>query len=286
MKQHSYKEAPMPFTHTLGRAIAVASIVALTGPLAPSAYAQSSETLTIAVANSLKDAFRKIVPLFEARNRDVNVRVIYAQSKTLLKQIEEGAPVDVFIPSAYEELDQLEQKKLIIQDTKQVYARTALVLITNTAFPATIGSIRDLETLPVRHIAIGDPATSTVGKDAVQFLKYRNLEPRLKSRYLYGEHSKAVLDLVSKGEAELGLVYRTDATPVKRVRIIDAAPAESHRPITYGVAAPWTSENVSRVRDFVAFLLSEPIQAELKKFGFDQEVSDIGSAQRQEEVKP
>lgn len=275
----------MPFAHLLRRAIAVATIVVFIGPLASPAHAQSSETLTIAISNSLKDVFRKIVPLFEARNRDVNVRVIYAQPKTLLKQIEEGAPVDVYIPSAFEELDQLEQKKLIIQETKQVYARTALVLITNAAFPATIGSIRDLEALPVRHLAIGDPATSSVGKDAVQFLKYRNLETRLKSQYLYGEHSKAVLDLVSKGEAELGLVYRTDAVPVKRVRIIDAAPAESHKPIIYGLAAPWTSENVFRVRDFIAFLQSEPIQTELKKFGFDQEVSDISEVERQE-VKP
>jgi molybdate transport system substrate-binding protein len=275
----------MLFTHALGRALAVASIVAFTVALAPAAYAQSSETFTIAVANSLKDVFRKIVPLFETQDRDVNVRVIYAQSKTLLKQIEEGAPVDLFVPSSYEELDQLEQKKLIVQDTKQIYARTALVLVTNTAFPATINSISDLETLPVRHIAIGDPTTSAVGRDAVHFLKYRNLEPRLKSSYLLGEHSKAVLDLVSKGEAELGLVYRADAIPVKRVRIIDAAPAESHKPIRYGVAAPWTSENVFRVRDFIAFLLSEPVQAELKKFGFDQEVSDV-SVVEQQEVKP
>lgn len=274
----------MTFPHALGRALAVASIVAITATQAPSAYAQSSETFTIAVSNSLKDVFRKILPLFEAQNRDVNVRVIYAQSKTLLKQIEEGAPVDVFLPSVYEELDQLEQKKLIISDTKQVYARTSLVLITNAAFPATVASLQELESLPVRHIAIGDP-TSTVGKDAVQFLKYRKLEPRLRSHYLYGEHSKAVLDLVSKGEAELGLVYRTDAIPVKRVRIVDTAPADSHRPIAYGLAAPWTSENVSRVKDFVAFLLSDPIQAELKQYGFDRGVSDVGYAQRQE-VKP
>lgn len=276
----------MLFTHALRRALAVAGIVAFTPTLAPAAHAQSSETFTIAVSSNLKDVFRKILPLFEAQDRDVNVRVIYAQSKTLLKQIEEGAPVDVFVPSSYEELDQLEQKNLILQDTKQVYARTSLVLITNTAFPATIGSIQDLETMPVRYLAIGDPTTSTVGKDAVQFLKNRKLEPRLKSHYLLGEHSKAVLDLVSKGEAELGLVYRADAVPVKRVRIIDAASADSHRPIPYGLAAPWTSENVFRVRDFTAFLLSDRIQTELKKYGFEQEVLDGGSTQRQEEGKP
>jgi molybdate transport system substrate-binding protein len=274
----------MTFGYALPRALAFVSMIVFSGILAPSAHAQS-ETLTVAVSNSLKDVFRKLLPLFEAQHRDLNVRVIYAQPKTLLKQIEEGAPVDVFVPSGPEELDRLERKGLILEDTKHVYGRTSLVLITNTAFPASIDSIQDLETKPVRHIAIGDPVTSSVGKDAVQFLKRRNLEPRLAGHYLYGEHSRAVLDLVAKGEAELGLVYRTDAIPVKKVRIVDAAPADSHRPMTYRVAAPWTAQNLSGVQDFVSFLLSAPIQAELKQYGYEQSAPEVGYAQR-EEVKP
>jgi molybdate transport system substrate-binding protein len=240
------------------------------------------EILTIAAANSLKDVFRKVLPLFETQNREVNVRVIYGPSKTLLKQIEQGAPVDVFLPSLPEEIDQLEERGLVAHDTRQVYARTSLVLITNTAFPAPIGSVQDLHSIPVRHFAIGDPKTSAVGKDTVQFLKSSQLESRLKSQFIFGEHSRAVLDLVAKGEAELGVVYRTDAVAAKRVRIVDTVPANSHKPITYGAAVVWTAQNISGARDFVAFLLSAPIQDELKQFGFEQAVSDVSFTQRQE----
>ena len=107
------------------------------------AHAQP-ETLTIAAANSVRDALRKILPLFEAEHPGINVRVIYGPSQTLRKQIEEGAPVDVFLPSLFEEIEQLEKKDLVIQGTKRVYAGTSLVLITGAILPAPIRSIQDL----------------------------------------------------------------------------------------------------------------------------------------------
>lgn len=251
---------------------------------APPAQAQP-ETLTIAAANSVKDALRKVLPIFEAQHKEVAVRVIYGPSQTLRKQIEEGAPIDAFLPSLFEEIDQLEKKGLVIQGTKRVYAGTSLVLITGTILPAPIASIQDLHTVPVRRIAIGDPKTSSVGKVAAQFLKYSKLEPKLKSQYVLGEHSRAVLDLVAKGEAELGIVYRTDAVADEHVRILDTAPADSHTPVRYGVAAVWTAKNISGAGDFIEFLLSSPIQAQLKQYGFDQAIAEVGFAQRQE-VQP
>ena len=249
-------------------------------------FAQAQpETFTIAAANSVKDALRKILPLFEAEHPEITVRVIYGPSQTLRKQIEEGAPVDVYLPSLFEEIDQLDQKGLVIQGTKRVYAGTSLVLITGTTLPAPIRSIEDLRTVPVRRIAIGDPKSSSVGKVAAQFLKYSKLEPALKSQYVFGEHSRAVLDLVAKGEAEIGVVYRTDAVTEDRVRILDTAPAESHNPVRYGVAVVWTARNISGAADFIQFMLSARIQAQLKQFGFDQAVSDVGYATTQE-VKP
>ncbi|HET8720911.1 MAG TPA: molybdate ABC transporter substrate-binding protein [Nitrospira sp.] len=254
--------------------------------LLPASQAQAQpETFTIAAANSVKDALRKVLPLFEAQHPEINVRVIYGPSQTLRKQIEEGAPVDVFLPSLFEEIDQLEKKGLVIQGTKRVYAGTSLVLITGTTLPAPIRSIEDLRTVPIRRIAIGDPKTSSVGKVAAQFLKFTKLEPALKSQYVFGEHSRAVLDLVSKGEAEIGVVYRTDAVADDHIRILDTAPAESHNPVRYGVAVVWTARNISGAGDFIQFILSAPIQAQLKQFGFDQVVSDVGFA-KPLEVKP
>lgn len=259
-------------------------LVIMTLTPAPSVHAQE-ETLTIAAANSVKDTLRKILPIFESQHRETTVRVIYGPSQTLRKQIEEGAPVDVFLPSLSEEIDQLEQKGLVIQGTSRIYAGTSLVLITGTVLPAPIGSIQELRTIPVRRIAIGDPKTSSVGKVAVQFLKYSKLEPLLKSQFVYGEHSRAVLDLVSKGEAEIGIVYRTDAVIDEHVRILDTVPAESHAPVRYGIAAVWTAKNISAAGDFIEFLLSAPIQTQLKQYGFDQTASETGLVQRRE-VKP
>jgi len=99
------------------------------------------ETLTIAAANSLKDALRTLLPAFESQHSGVTVRVIYGPSQSLRKQIEEGAPVDVFLPSLSEEIDQLDKKGLIIQGTKRIYAGTSLVLITGPVLPAPIRSI-------------------------------------------------------------------------------------------------------------------------------------------------
>ena len=247
----------------------------------PLAYAQP-ETLTIAAANSVKDALRKVLPLFEGQHREINVRVIYGPSQTLRKQIEEGAPIDIFLPSLFEEIEQLEAKGLVIQGTKRIYASTSLVLITGTTLPAPIASIQDLRTIPIRRLAIGDPSVSSVGKVTSQFLKYSKLEPLLKSHYVLGEHSRAVLDLVAKGEAEIGIVYRTDAVADNHVRILDTASAESHTPVHYGVAAVWTAKNISGAGDFIEFLLTPQIQAQLKEHGFDQATPDVGVVQRRE----
>jgi molybdate transport system substrate-binding protein len=240
------------------------------------------ETLTIAAANSLRDALRKLLPAFESQHPEVTVRVIYGPSQSLRKQIEEGAPVDVFLPSLSEEIDQLENKGLVIQGTKRIYAGTSLVLITGPVLPAPVRSIEDLHSIPVRRIAVGDPKTSSVGKVAAQFLKFSKLDPKLKSQYVYGEHSRAVVDLVAKGEAEIGVVYRTDAITDSHVRILDTAPAESHSPIHYGVAIVWTARNISGAGDFIEFLLSSWSQDELKKYGFDQVGEKLGLVKRQE----
>ncbi|HKR79211.1 MAG TPA: molybdate ABC transporter substrate-binding protein [Nitrospira sp.] len=252
---------------------------------APDRVFAQPETLTIAAANSLKDALRKLLPLFESQHPEINVRIIYGPSQSLRKQIEEGAPVDVFLPSLSEEIDQLASKGLIIDGSKRIYAGTSLVLITGPVLPAPARSIEDLHTIPVRRIAVGDPKTSSVGKVAAQFLKYSKLDPKLKSQYVYGEHSRAVLDLVAKGEAEIGVVYRTDAVTDSHVRILDTAPVESHSPIHYGVAIVWTARNITAAGDFIEFLLSAGTQDELKKYGFDQVGQKIGFV-RPQEVKP
>ncbi|MCC2642781.1 MAG: modA3, partial [Nitrospira sp.] len=97
--------------------------------------------------------------------------------------------------------------------------------------------------------------------------------------------SRAVLDLVAKGEADLGVVYRTDAVSNAKVRVLDTAPVESHTPVRYGVATVWTAKNISGAADFIKYLLAPQTQALLQEYGFDRVSPDVGVAERQE-VKP
>jgi molybdate transport system substrate-binding protein len=261
--------------------VLLCALVAALG-MVPPVYAEPSETLTIAAANSLKEFLRKVLPIFEAQHRNLNIRVVYGGSPALRDQIEQGAPVDLFLPSLLEEIEELERKGLVITGTKRVYAKTSLVLVTGTTVPAPVGSFSDLGKVPVRRIALGDPKTSAVGKVAAQFLKYSRLDDRLRSQYMYGEHSRAVLDLVKNGEAELGLVYRTDAMSTDKVRIIDEAPAGSHTPVQYGLAVVWTARSISWAREFVDFMLTPQVQGVLQEYGFDRTSSDLGLVKRQE----
>lgn len=232
------------------------------------ALAEPPSTLTIAAANSLREALKEVLPLFEAQHKDIAVRVVYGPSQSLREQIEEGAPADVYLPSSTEELDRLAAKGLLVGEPT-IYGSTPLVLIAANTPSVPISSIRDLRNKEIRRIAIGDPKTSSVGKFAAEFLAGTKLDQELRKRIVYGEHSGAVLNLVATGEADVGLVYRTDAAHHPHVHIVAETPPGSHRPIIYGLAAVWTAKTLRVTREFAAFMLSAPVQALLQKHGFD-----------------
>ncbi|WP_447983543.1 molybdate ABC transporter substrate-binding protein [Nitrospira sp. Nam74] len=244
------------------------------------AHAEHPQTFTIAAANSLKDALRTILPIFEKEQGNVEVRVVWGPSQTLRDQIQQGAPIDVFLPSSIEEINVLEAKGLTLPGTKHVYAKTTLALITQSALPTKVATLEDLSKAEVRRIALGNPKTSSVGKFAAEALKKTGLDDRLKSRYVYGEHSGAVLDLVAAGEAEVGLVYRTDAIRNKKIAILAELSPESHAPILYGLGTVWTSKHPLLARRFHEFIMSSAIQDILKTYGFDRASPQSHTAKR------
>ena len=258
----------------------VVATLALAGIETRPSYAEPPQTLTIAAANSLKDSLRVILPLFEKEQGNVNVRVVWGPSQILRDQIQQGAPIDVFLPSSIEEIDALETKGLTLPGTKHVYAQTALVLITQSALPAKVSSLHDLAQSAVRRIALGNPKTSSVGKFAAEALKTTRLTESVKSRYVYGDHSGAVLDLVAAGEAEVGLVYRTDAIRHKKVQILMEFPPNTHTPILYGLGTVWTSKHPSLAQRFHEFMVSPTIQEILKSYGFDRPSSELNTVNR------
>lgn len=229
-----------------------------------------ADTLTIGAAHSVKAPLEQILPMFE-REHGATVHVVYGPSHTLRRQIEKGAPIDVFLPDAVEEVEQLNKKGLTLNGGPRVFAQTSLVLVMATASTATAISFR--EALPNRstRLALGDPKTSALGALTARALAKADPAHRIGFHPLHAEHSEEIMNLIHTGKADAGIVYRVDAINNGQVRIIDETPAGVHTPVRFGHAVVWTCRESSRdVADaFFDFLLTPRIQKLLLQYGFE-----------------
>jgi molybdate transport system substrate-binding protein len=212
----------------------------------------------------MKDALTAI-----ARNyRAAHVRFNFAASGTLQRQIENGAPVDVFISAAEKNMNELQAQNLIERNTRRDFARNRLVLIVPKNSKLKIHAFADLKKREVARVAIGAPASVPAGKYAQQLLTKIGLWPMVEKKAVRAKDVRAVLTQVEQGNVDAGIVYRTDAMVSRNVRVVSVAPEHLHAPIRYPVAVIAASKNKSAARKFVAYLGSTPSRQVLQRFGF------------------
>lgn len=229
-----------------------------------------AETLTVGADNSLKAPLQEILPIFE-KEYGVTVHVEYGPSNMLRRQIEQGAPIDVFL-SAAEDIETLQKKGLTPNGGLQTYAQTSLVLIMSTTSHALEVSFHDALANRTTRVALRDPQTSSLGSVTARVLT--NLDPAYKNRLnlLYAQDNEDLVNLVHIGKADVGIVYRVDAIHKSgQVRIIDEPPAGTYTPVRFGEAVVWTCRQTSQTvaKGFVDFMASPRIQKLLLKYGFD-----------------
>lgn len=248
--------------------MAMAIVGGLAGVVA-TAEGVKAGSMTIGADHSLKPAFREIVPMFE-REYGATVRIVYGPSTTLRRQIEKGAPIDVFF-AAVEEIEKLGRKGLTLNGGLGVCAQTSLVLVMSAASPATSISFGEVLSNRATRIALGDPKTSALGEITARALT--KLDPAHKNRFqfLHAEHSEEIVKLVHAGKADVGIVYRVDAINSRQVRIIDETPTGAYTPVQFGYAVVWTrrEEALDVTRQFLDFMMSRRIQMLLLQYGFD-----------------
>ena len=253
--------------------IAIAGVAAILGIGDPAL----AESLTVGAPPSLRPALSEILPMFE-REYGAAVQIAYTPSKTLLRQIEKGAPIDVFLSAGVEEVEYLHKKGLILNGRPRIYAQTSLVLVMSSDSQGTLVSLRDA--LPNRtvRIALGDPQTSSLGDVTARALT--KLYPTYKNRpnILYAPHSEDIMNLIRTGKADLGLVYRVDSINSGHVRISDEDPIGAHLPIQFGQAVVSTCRPSLRTaaERFSDFLMTPRIQKLMVKYGFDSAPMPIG----------
>jgi molybdate transport system substrate-binding protein len=235
----------------------------------PEITAQSTYEITISAAISLKNAFEDIGKIFQERNPEGRLLFNFGGSGDLARQIEAGAPVDVFASAAQKDVDDLDQKDMIVKGTRKDFAGNSIVLVipTKSAIPMT--SFNDLRRGEIQKIAIGNPKTVPAGRYAEEVIRYFNLWDVVKDRLIFAENVRQVLDYVARGEVDAGMVYSTDAlVRAKEVRIVAEAPEQSHRPVVYPIAVVKGSKKETLAREFIAVVTSREGEKILEKYGF------------------
>ncbi|WP_353929781.1 molybdate ABC transporter substrate-binding protein [Okeanomitos corallinicola TIOX110] len=228
---------------------------------------QSNTNLLISVAASMKDVMEEIKPLYQQSQGNIKINYNFGASGALQRQIEQGAPVDMFISAAKKQVDGLEAKNLLLPGSRVVIAKNRLVLIV----PNNVSGISSFYNLPdtkVRKIAIGEPRSVPAGQYAQQVLQKLNLWDKLKSKLVYAKNVRQVLASVESGNADAGLVYATDAKISNKVKVVVAADEKYHSAIIYPLAIIKRSKNIDAAKNFTEFLSSEPAKAVFKKYGF------------------
>ncbi|HSO06919.1 MAG TPA: molybdate ABC transporter substrate-binding protein [Pelomicrobium sp.] len=238
--------------------------------LASWALPAPGQPLTVFAAASLKTALDAAAGHY---HQQTNVAVVasYAGSAALAKQIEQGAPADVFVSANVKWMDYLQERKAIDPATRVDLLRNGLVLVAPkaSAVDLKIGPGMPLaEALGNGRLAMGDPdhvPAGLYGKAALETLgAWRAVAPKVAR----ADNVRAALTLVARGEAPLGIVYRTDAAAEPGVRVVGAFPADSHPPIVYPAAVTSRSHARAEAARFIAFLRGAEAAAIFERHGF------------------
>jgi molybdate transport system substrate-binding protein len=244
------------------------SLVILWGAAHSPALAED-KTLTVFAAASMKNALDDIDAAFTAKT-GVKVNASYAASSQLAKQIEQGAPADVFVSADTDWMDYATAKKTINEPTRINLLGNSIVLIApkdSKIDNVTIGQGFDLAKLAGDgKIATGDVKSVPVGKYAKAALEKLGAWTAAEPKFAMAESVRAALTLVARGEAALGIVYSTDAKVEPGVKIVGTFPADSHPPIIYPVAA--TSTAKPEANAYLDYLRSPAAKTVLEKYGF------------------
>src|SRR5262245_4648297 len=233
------------------------------------APAASAQEVTLSVAISMKDAIEELGRGFASRHAGVALRYNFGSSGDLQKQIEAGAPIDLFVSAAQRQMDELDQKGLIVKDSRRVFARNVLTVIKPADSRLDLAKPPDLLDARVGRIVIGNPKTVPVGQYAEEILRALGLWDRLQPKLVLVENVRQALEYVARGEVDAGFVYTTDAAVrAERVKEAFRPGEETYRPVVYPVAVVASSKQRALGQAFIELLLSAEGQAALARLGF------------------
>lgn len=230
----------------------------------------SAAKVTVFAAASMTDALKQVAEDYTKQNPQNEVVFSFASSSTLAKQIEEGAPADIFVSASNKWMKYLSEKALTVKETEKVLVGNDLVLIApakSAVNSVEISKGEWIDALKDSYLSVGDPAHVPAGQYAEEALTKLNLWDKVKDRLARAKDVRGALALVERAEALYGIVYSTDAKVSKNVKTVGIFPVDSHKPVVYPVAILKDHDNADS-RDFLKYLESGVAKKVLVSYGF------------------
>lgn len=221
--------------------------------------------LTVAAASDLTPAFEELGREFESATK-TKVVFVFGSTGMLTRQIENGAPFDLFAAANVSYIDELGQQGLIIPDSKAIYARGRITLWTTNESPLRLQGIADLARPEVQRIAIANPDHAPYGLAAKQALQSAGVWDRVQPKLVYGDNIRQTLQYAQTGNVEVAIVALS--LSVQSNGRWSLIPEELHQPIDQGLAVLKTTHNEQAARAFANFITSPQGKAIMKKYGF------------------
>ena len=224
--------------------------------------------VTVSAASSLKDALIEIQNHYQILHPGVKIVYNMGASGSLQKQIEEGAPVDIFISAAKKQMDVLQNKNLIKEETRKDFLKNQLVLIVPLQSKILVTEFAGLNESTVKQFAMGAPESVPAGQYAQQVLIKSNIYNDIQSKIVLAKDVRTVLTYVETGNVDAGIVYKTDAAVSDKVKIVAVAPEGSHELILYPAAVLTASKQSKVAEEFLDYLTSAESIVVFERYGF------------------
>jgi molybdate transport system substrate-binding protein len=233
-----------------------------------SASEQKSGEITVSAAASLTEAFKDMESKFETENPGVDVSLNFASSGNLRKQIEGGAPADVFASADQKNMNTLANETLIDNSSREDFAQNSLVLIVPANSTLNITGVKDLTDSKVEKIGVGNPDTVPVGNYTRTAMTEAGLWNQLESKAVFAEDVKSVLTYVERGEVDAGFVYMSDAMSAEPGTIKVVTNVSVSTPVKYPIAIVSSSQDKKDSQKFIDFVTGAEGQKILQNYGF------------------
>ena len=227
-------------------------------------FSQAAEVQVFAAA-SLTHALREIGTNYLKESGD-QLRFNFGASSLLARQIEQGAPADIFFSADTEKVDYLEQRKLIVPGTRKAPLSNRLVIVVRKDDTTKIASARDL--LGLTRIALAEPNTVPAGIYAKKYLEKTGIWKELAPKVIPTENVRGALSAVETGNVDAALVYQTDAAISRNVRLAYTVPKEQAPEIQYAVAVVKTTRDLDRAQRALNHLVGPAAMQVYENHGF------------------